>query len=133
MSGFYSKSMTVILQQPPTVTAKFNHRGQNQCYHSFITTSYLTVDDQQLMFALSPAKTFNPPSVAYEQQEESQQNTSGLSSLTIIKSHHNHFPPLNFKQHHHQCKHIQLNQKTNHPQLAEEIILMCCCHLCSDE
>ena len=50
-------------------------------------TSYLFVDDQkpgtlrQLMFSLSPTKTINPPSVAAVQQEESQHNTSGLSSL----------------------------------------------------
>ena len=33
------------------------------------------------MFALSPTKTFNPPSVASGQQEDSQHNTSGISSL----------------------------------------------------
>ena len=49
--------------------------------------SYLVVDDQQpgtsrqLMFTLSPAKTVNPPSVASGQQDDSQHNTSGLSSV----------------------------------------------------
>ena len=33
------------------------------------------------MFALSPTKTFNPLSVASGQQEDSQNNTYGLSSL----------------------------------------------------
>ena len=49
--------------------------------------SFLVVDDQQpgtfrqLMYTLSPAKTVNLPSVASGQQEDSEYNTFGLSSL----------------------------------------------------
>ena len=42
-------------------------------------TSYVVVDDQQP--GTSRQMIFNPPSVAASQQEESQHNTSGLSSL----------------------------------------------------
>ena len=42
-------------------------------------TSYIVVDDQQP--GTSRQMFFNPPSVAPSQQEESQHNTSGLSSL----------------------------------------------------
>ena len=42
-------------------------------------TSYVAVDDQQP--GTSRQLIFNPPSVAASQQEESQHNTSGLSSL----------------------------------------------------
>ena len=42
-------------------------------------TSYVVVDDQQP--GTSRQTIFNPPSVAPSQQEESQHNTSGLSSL----------------------------------------------------
>ena len=42
-------------------------------------TSYVVVDDQQP--GTSRQMIFNPPSVAPSQQEESQHNTSGLSSL----------------------------------------------------
>ena len=71
--------------QPPTVIAKVQpHRSSSA---SLQPASFLVVDDQQsglsrqLMFALSPTKTLNPPSVASGQQEDSQHNTSGLSSL----------------------------------------------------
>ena len=59
-------------------------RGLHQRQHS---QQHLVVDEQQpgtsrqLMFTLSLTKTVNPPSVAASQQEESQYNTSGLSSL----------------------------------------------------
>ena len=39
------------------------------------------VQQPQGMFTLSPTKTVNPPSVAALHQEESQRNSSGLSSL----------------------------------------------------
>ena len=60
------------------------------------------------MFSLSPTKTVNPPSVSAVQQEESQHNTSELSSLfgvycSTSRSTHNHFHPLNFNQHRCQC------------------------------
>ena len=49
--------------------------------------SFIIVDDQQpgpsrqVMFVLSPTKIFYLPSIASGQQEDSQHNTSGLSSL----------------------------------------------------
>ena len=42
-------------------------------------TSYVVVDEQQP--GTSRQMCFNPPSLAASQQEESQHNTSGLSSL----------------------------------------------------
>ena len=79
--------------------------------------SFIVVDDQQpghsrqLAFALSPAKSFNPPLVTSNQVEESQHNTYGFSSLSGIlhpycstsrSTHLNHFPHHKFNQHHHQ-------------------------------
>ena len=63
-------------------------------------TSYVVVDDQQP--GTSRQMIFNPPSVAPSQQEESQHNTSGLSSLFAVCfsisrwTHQSHFHPLNF-------------------------------------
>ena len=72
--------------QPARVIA-IVQQPQRQASVSAQPASYLVVDDQQpgtfrqLMFTLSPAKTFNPPSVASGQQEGSQHNTSVLISL----------------------------------------------------
>ena len=62
--------VTVIakVQQPPRPSSA-----------SAQPTSYIVVDDQQP--GTSRQMLFNPPSVAPSQQEESQHNTSGLSSL----------------------------------------------------
>ena len=74
----------VSVTQPATVIAKVQ---QPQGRASASAQPPSIVDDQQpgtfrqLMFTLSPAKTVNPPSVASGQQEDSQHNTSGLSSL----------------------------------------------------
>ena len=55
----------IATTQPATVIAKVhNHQGQHLIF-----------------FTLSPEKTVNPPSVASGQQEGSQHDTSGLSSL----------------------------------------------------
>ena len=68
--------------QPPTVFVKV--QPQRSASASSQPASFIVVDDQQpgpsrqLMFALSPTKTLNPPSVASRQQEDSQHNTSGL-------------------------------------------------------
>ena len=76
----------IATTQPATVIAKVQ-QPQRPASASAQPTSYVVVDDQQpgtstqLMFTLSPTKTVNPPSVAASQQEESQHNTSGLSSL----------------------------------------------------
>ena len=76
----------IATTQPATVIAKVQ-QPQGPASASAQPTSYLFVDDQQpgasrqLMFTLSPTKTVNPSSVASAQQEESQRNTSGLSSL----------------------------------------------------
>ena len=70
--------------QQPTVITKVQ---QPQRSASSKPASFIVVDDQQpgpsrqLMFALSPTKTFNLPSVTSGQQEDSQHNMSGLSSL----------------------------------------------------
>ena len=69
-----------------TVIAKVQ-QPQRSASASSQPASLIVVDDQQpgpsrqLMFALSPTKTFNLPSVACGQQEDSQHNTSGLASL----------------------------------------------------
>ena len=76
----------IAAPQPATVIAKVQ-QPQRPASASVQPASYLIVDDQQpgiprhLMFTLSPAKKVNPPSVASGQQEDSQHNTSGLSSL----------------------------------------------------
>ena len=64
--------------QPVTVIAKvLPPSGPSSS--SAQLTSYVVVDDQQP--GTSRQMIFNPPSVAPSQQEESQHNTSGLSSL----------------------------------------------------
>ena len=60
--------MIAKVQQPPRPSST-----------SAQPTSYVVVDDQQP--GTSRQMLFNPPSVAPSQQEESQHNTSGLSSL----------------------------------------------------
>ena len=76
----------IATTQPATVIAKVQ-QPQRPASASAQPTSYLVVDNQQpgtsrqLMFTLSPTKSVNSPSVASAQQEESQHNTSGLSSL----------------------------------------------------
>ena len=72
----------VAAPQLPTVIVKF--QPQRSSSASSQPAYFIVVDYQQpgpsrqLMFALSPTKTFNPPSVA---SKDSQHNTSGLSSL----------------------------------------------------
>ena len=61
-------TVIVKVQQPPRPSSA-----------SAQPTSYVVVDDQQT--GISRQMIFNPPSVAASQQEESQHNTSGLSSL----------------------------------------------------
>ena len=76
----------IATTQPATVIAKVQQPSRPSSV-SAQPISYLVVDEQQpgtfrqLIFSLSPTKTVNPPSVAAVQQEESQHNTSGLSSL----------------------------------------------------
>ena len=65
--------------QPVTVIAKVQ-QPLGPSSSSAQPTSYVVVDDQQP--ATSRQMIFNPPSVAPSQQEDSQQNTSGLSSLS---------------------------------------------------
>ena len=64
--------------QPVTVIAKVQQPSGPPSL-SAQPTSYVVVDDQQP--GTSGQMIFNPPSVAPSQQEESQHNTSGLSSL----------------------------------------------------
>ena len=64
--------------QPVTVIAKVQQPSRPSSA-SAQPTSYVVVDDQQP--GTSRQMIFNPPSVAASQQEESQHNTSGLSSL----------------------------------------------------
>ena len=64
--------------QPVTVIAKVQQSSRPSSA-SAQPTSYILVDDQQP--GTSRQMIFNPPSVAASQQEESQHNTSGLSSL----------------------------------------------------
>ena len=64
--------------QPATVIAKVQQPSRPSSA-SAQPTSYVVVDDQQL--GTSRQMIFNPPSVAASQQEESQHNTSRLSSL----------------------------------------------------
>ena len=65
-------------RQPVTVIAKVQP-SLGPPSSSAQPTSYVVVDDQQP--GASRQMIFNPPSVAPSQQEESQHNTSGLSSL----------------------------------------------------
>ena len=64
--------------QPVTVIAKVQQPSGPPSL-SAQPTSYVVVDDQQP--GTSRQMIFNPPSVAPSQQEESQHNTSGISSL----------------------------------------------------
>ena len=64
-------------------------------------TYYVVVDDQQP--GTSRQMIFNPPSVAPSQQEKSQHNTSGLSSLFGAIPSVLQMEALNFNQHRHQC------------------------------
>ena len=64
--------------QPVTVIVKVQ-QPSGPPSSSAQPTSYIVVDDQQP--GTSRQMIFNPPSVAPSQQEESQHNTSGLSSL----------------------------------------------------
>ena len=64
--------------QPVTVIAKVQ-QPSGPSSSSAQPTSYVVVDDQQP--GTSRRMILNPPSVAPSQQEESQHNTSGLSSL----------------------------------------------------
>ena len=74
----------IAAPQLPTVIAKVQPQRSLSLSQP---ASFVVVDNQQsgpsrqLMFALSPEKTFNPPSVASGQQEDSEHNTSGLSIL----------------------------------------------------
>ena len=63
-------------EEPVTVIAKVQQPPRPS---SDSAESYIVVDDQQP--GTSRQMIFNPPSVAPSQQEESQHNTSGLSSL----------------------------------------------------
>ena len=102
----------IATTQPSTVIAKVQQPSKPSSA-SAQPTSYVVVDDQQP--GTSRQMNFNPPSVAdteSSQQEESQHNTSGLSSLfgaipSILQYQQidtpSHFHPLNFNQHHHQC------------------------------
>ena len=68
----------IAITQPATVIAKVQQPSRPSSA-SAQPTSYLVVDDQQP--GTSRQMLFKPPSVAASQQEESQHNTSGLSSL----------------------------------------------------
>ena len=66
--------------EPVTVTAKVQQAPRPSSSLSTQTaTSYVVVDDQQP--GTSRQMIFNPTSVAASHQQESQHNTSGLSSL----------------------------------------------------
>ena len=67
--------------EPVTVIAKVQQPSRPSSA-SAQPTSYVVVDDQQP--GISRQMLFNPPSVAPSQQEESQHNTSGLSSLFAV-------------------------------------------------
>ena len=101
----------------PTVIAKL--KPQRSLSSSSQPASFLIVDDKQfgpsrqLMFALSPTKTFNPPPVTSIQVEESQHNASGYQVFSGVfhpycstsrSTHHNHLHLQNFNQHRHQCQ-----------------------------
>ena len=76
----------IATMQPATVIVEVQHPSRRVSM-SAQPASFLVVDYQQpgtsrqLMFTLSPAKPANPPSVGSGQQEDSQHNTSGLSTL----------------------------------------------------
>ena len=76
----------IATTQHATVIAKVQQPSRPSS-ESAPPTSHLVREYQQpgtskqLMFSLRPTKTINPPSVAAVQQEKSQHNTSGLSSL----------------------------------------------------
>ena len=68
----------IATTQPATVIAKVQQPSRPSSV-SEQPTSYIVVDDQQL--GTSRLMIFNPTSVAASQQEESQHNTYGLSSV----------------------------------------------------
>ena len=68
----------IATTQPATVIAKVQQPSRPSSA-SAQSTSYVVVDDQQP--GTSRQMIFNPPSVAVSKQEETQHNTSGLSSL----------------------------------------------------
>ena len=68
----------IAITQPDTVIAKVQQPSRPSSELAQLT-SYVVVDDQQP--GTSRQRIFNPPLVAAAQQEESQHNTSGLSSL----------------------------------------------------
>ena len=98
--------MQTATGEPVTVIAKVQQPPRPSSASAQLT-SYIVVDDQQP--GTSRQMIFNPPSVAPSPQEESQHNTSGLSSLELLPvcfsisrwTHHSHFHPLNFNQHRH--------------------------------
>ena len=69
----------IATTQPATVIAKVQQPSRPSSASTKPATSYVVVDDQQP--GTSRQMIFNPPSVAASQQEESQYNTCGLSSL----------------------------------------------------
>ena len=81
----------IATTQPHTVIAKVQ-QPQRPASVSAQPASFLVVDDQQpgnsrqLMFTFSPAKTVET-----------------FHYSTSRWTHHNHFHPLNFNQHHRQC------------------------------
>ena len=106
-SPFQLCSLETATEEPVTVIAKVQQPSRPSS-DSAQPTSYVVVGDQQP--GTSRQMIFNPPSVAPSQQEESQHNTSGLSSLFgAIPSALQYqqidtpqpFHPLNFN--HHQC------------------------------
>ena len=66
----------IATTQPATVIAKVQQSSRPSLAQP---TSYIVVDDQQP--GTSRQMIFNPPSVAASHREESQHNTSGLSSI----------------------------------------------------
>ena len=72
------KHQQIATTQPATVIAKVQQPSRPSSA-SAQPSSYVVVDDQQP--GTSRQMIFNPSSVAPSQQEESQHNTSGLSSL----------------------------------------------------
>ena len=78
VSPFQLCSLHTATGEPVTVIAKVQQPSRPSSA-SAQPTSYIVVDDQQP--GTSRQMIFNPPSVAPSPQEESQHNTSGLSSL----------------------------------------------------
>ena len=112
--------------KPPIVIAKV--QPQRSALASSQPTTYLIVDDQQpgrsrqLMFALSPTKTFNPPLVASGQQVHKTlldyQVSLEVFNLYYSTSRliHGHFPPLNLNQYRQQCQlPLRKTSKTSQP------------------